>query len=411
MPTSRGSVHHTVFQDLQALGKSIIQPRSCSRPCKTSRKHAEYKIANYFKAKYSVLFPYARTSFYALLKSLDLPPGSEILMTPFNISPMLHIVRQLGLKPAFIDINLTDFGPNYDCLEAALASKPGCFLLTYLFGSIPDIRLISHLCKQHQVFLIEDISQGIGGMCDNQYLGTFGDAAIFSSSITKYVDGYNGSFVLTNNDNLHRSLINFAATLTPPSLSRIRSIILKTLIWNLALSRYSFSLFTYPLLAILRSLDRRLFDKLTGPSIHSDFSMPLPSYYFEDISSIQVSTMVLQLNKLKALLDLRKDCASRLFQALSYPASYSITAIPHNAPSFPFSTFWQFVAFVGNTKEAQERLFAAGIETGITNLPDLASLCDVALANAQSLKSQYIFIPLHPHLKASDYSAMVKLLS
>ena len=410
MPTSRGSVHHTILQDLQAFGKSIFQPRSCSRPCRTSREHAQYIIANYFKVKYSVLFPYARTSLYALLKSLDLPPGSEVLMTPFNISPMLHIVRQLGLKPAFIDINLCDFGPNYDSLEAALAAKPGCFLLTYLFGSIPDIQLISHLCSQHQVFLIEDISQGIGGICDNQYLGTFGDAAIYSASITKYVDGYNGSFILTNNYDLSRSLMAFAATLTTPSSSRIRSIIMKTLIWNIALSRYAFNILTYPILAILRSLDRHRFDTLIGPSINSDFSKPLPSYYFEDISSIQVSTMILQLDKLKALLELRKECASRLFQVLSSRGSNSTKASTHKLPFLPFSTFWQFVAFADNTKEVQERFFAAGIETGITNLPDLASLCDVALANAQSLKSQYIFLPLHPHLKASDYRAIVKLL-
>lgn len=410
MAVSRGSIHHTILQDVIALGNSIIQPRSCSRPCTRSRKRAQSIIADYFQVKYSVLLPYARTCFYALLKSLDLPHGSEVLMTPFNISPMLHIVRHLGLKPVFIDINLSDFGPNYDCLEAALAAKPGCFLLTYLFGSIPDIQLISHLCKQYQVFLIEDISQGVGGVCDNQFIGTFGDAAIFSASITKYVDGYNGAFLLTNHDDVRRGIVKFSETLRTPSSSRIRSIIARTLIWNIALSRSVFNLLTFPLLSILRSFARDSFDKLLGPSINADFSKPLPSYYFEDISSIQVSTIVLQLDRLKVLLELRKECASRLFQALSPLGNIPLEASTPKIQSFVSSTFWQVAAFVGNTKEAQERLFPAGIETGITNLPDLASLCGVALVNAQSLKSQYIFIPLHPHLQASDYRAVIKLL-
>ena len=125
MPVSRGSIHHTISEDVLALGKSYTQSDACKRPSSSLREKAENEIAQYFGSKHSILFPYARTCFYALLKSLDLPPGTEILMTPFNISPMLHIVHHLGLKPVFVDINLSDFGPNYDCLEDALAAKPG----------------------------------------------------------------------------------------------------------------------------------------------------------------------------------------------------------------------------------------------------------------------------------------------
>lgn len=409
MPVSRGSIHHSLVEDVIALGTSMLMQNSCHRPPLSRRENAERTIATYFEVKYSVLLPYARTCFYSILKSLNLPSGTEVLMTPFNISPMLHIVYSLGLKPKFIDINLSDFGPKYEELERALSERPGCFLLTYLFGSIPNIRLISDLCKKYQVFLIEDISQGIGGTYENRYLGTFGDVAIYSASITKYVDGYNGAFILTNDDDLYKRIKLFSDSLTKPSSKRIRLIIMKTLVWNVALSRFTFNLITFPTLMLLRWLARPLFETLIGPSIKADFRKPLPEYYFEDISLIQTTAILASLEKLKDLVSSRRKNASHLIQALSeLKAESTLEVVVSKELSTHSSTFWQFVAYVGNTKRAQDSLFSFGIETGITNLPDLASLCRISLENAMKLKSQYIFLPLHSHLKTSHYKRILR---
>lgn len=409
MPVSRGSIHHSIVEDALALGTSIFLRQSCHQPSLSQRENAEHTIANYFQVKRSVLLPYARTCFYAILKSLNMPPGTEVLMTPFNISPMLHIVYSLGLKPKFVDINLSDFGPKYQELERALADKPGCFLLTYLFGSIPNIRLIADLCKKYQVFLVEDISQGIGGAYENIYLGTFGDAAIYSASITKYVDGYNGAFILTNHDSLYKDVKQFTTNLRKPSSKRIRLIIFKTLIWNVALSRFTFNLITFPILMLLRWFARPLFENLLGPSIKADFSKQLPEYYFEDVSLIQVDTILASLKKLKSLVSSRKKDASRLIQSLAELKDGNTLKVAISKDlSIDSSTFWQLVAYVGNTKKAQDALFVAGIETGITNLPDLASLCGITLENALRLKSQYIFLPLHSHLKTFHYKQILK---
>lgn len=411
MPISRGSIHHTLREDFHSLAQSFYDITACSRPSQEVRESTESFIANYFGVRYSLLLPYARTCFYAILKVLALPPNSEVLLTPFNISPMLHILYDLGLKPRFIDINLFDYGPKYESLEIELSTKPSCFLLTYLFGEIPNVELIANLCKHYQVPLIEDISQGIGGFYANKPLGTFGDVAFFSASLSKYVDGYNGAFILTSNSVLYRGLQGFAYSLNNPSKKRIRLIIFKTLIWNLLLNKLIFKVFTFYSLYLLRLLYRPTFDKLLGPTIKADFSKPLPDYYFEDIASIQAATILSHISKLRDLIVTRRDCASRLIDSI---ATSNMLILPvgsvRNQSCVKSSTFWQFIMFVGSTQEAQDSLFSAGIETGITNLPDLSSLCGIHLENAVILKTQYIFIPLHPYLKASDYCRIIKSL-
>jgi len=57
---------------------------------------------------------------------------------------------------------------------------------------------ICELCNKYDVPLVEDISQNIGSKYKGKLLGKFGFASFYSASLTKYVDGYNGAFVLLN---------------------------------------------------------------------------------------------------------------------------------------------------------------------------------------------------------------------
>jgi len=147
-----------------------------------------------------------------------------------------------------------------------------------------------------------------------------------------------------------------------------------------------------------------------GPSISVDWATRLPDYYFEDISDLQLKTIVSNLAGLDQLLDARRSFAKKLFDAFEDSKSYcdnvSLPAIVNDR----LPTYWQFPAGVDHTNSAQERLFDHGIETGITNLPDLANLCGVDLQNARQLKSRYIFLPLHRHLQIVDYKNMLRPL-
>ena len=186
-------------------------------------------ISNYFNVRHAIVFPYARTSLYYILKGLRLKKESQVLMTPFNIYPMVDVIRSLGLKACFIDINLEDYGPDYEQLEEALKRKPCCFVLTHLFGYIPNMELICNLCAKYEIPLIEDISQAIGAQYKGSYLGTFGIASMYSASLGKFVDGYNGSFVLTNCNQLNGELLEYSLNMASVSKQRIRRIVQRTL--------------------------------------------------------------------------------------------------------------------------------------------------------------------------------------
>jgi dTDP-4-amino-4,6-dideoxygalactose transaminase len=363
-------------------------------------------------ATHATLFPFARTGFYATLKALDLPAGSHILMTPFTIGPMLEIIHALGYRPIFVDIELDTFGPDLEQLSMKLADRPACFLLTYLFGYVPDVERIVRMCRDSNTVLVEDFSHNIGAVCNGRSVGTFGSVGIYSASLLKYVDGYNGAFVLTNDSRIASSLDNTAGELHPPTRQRLASIIHRTFIWNFALSRITFNLFTYPALWLLKRLHPAFFDKLLGPSIPLQLDSPLPRYYFEDIARFQCEAILRHMSKLDATLEARRTSAKQAMDSYHRVTAKRTPVPPDHISPYRWGepTFWQFVVPVNDLTASRDQLFRAGVETGTTNLRDLAAATGVNLSNARKLKENHVFIPLHRHLREPDYLKIFNIL-
>ena len=405
MNISRGTINHKIYEDLIAFGESLFNKKACKRSSISTKKDVERKISLYFNGSHSFLVPYARTGLYCLLKSLNLPPGSRILMTPFNIEPMLDIIEDFGFVPDFVDINLLDFGPDYNDLRRKLEKNPRLFFLTYLFGYVPEIGEIVKLCKEYKVPIIEDISQNIGSKYNNILLGNFGEAAIYSASLTKYVDGYNGGFLITRNDNLAKEIKNHTSNLREPNHIRIKSIIFKTLTWNIALNNFIFDYLTYNILSLIKKLSKKSFNKLLGGSIKKNKNKKIPRFYLEHITEIQSITINNNLDNLDNLITKRREYYQRVSLSMPDNLKRDKLNISHR-----FNSYWQFLLKVKNTKNARTILFKHGIETGTTNLPNLANLYNKNLPNAKKLKEEHIFIPMHNFLQKEDYKRIFEIL-
>ena len=111
----RGSVNHKIKDEIKSLFKSFFYSLDSQQVVNKFEK----KFASYNERKFCCAFPFARTAFYYSIKSLGIPKGSEIIMSPITIKPILDVVLELGLKPIFCDLDLDTLG--YD--EALLKKK------------------------------------------------------------------------------------------------------------------------------------------------------------------------------------------------------------------------------------------------------------------------------------------------
>src|SRR5689334_18546565 len=82
---------------------------------------------------------YGRMGLYFILKALDLPPGSEIIVPALTFWVVPEITRVAGLKPVFADINPETFTLCPQAVERAITANTRAVLPTHLYGMSCDM--------------------------------------------------------------------------------------------------------------------------------------------------------------------------------------------------------------------------------------------------------------------------------
>ncbi len=115
---------------------------------------------------------------------------------------------QLGVTPVFCDA-LPDGNIDPDDIKRNLTVCTRAVVVTHMWGLPCDMKRIVIILQEHPgVLLLEDCSHAHGAMVDGQYVGTFGDGAVWSLQGQKIVTGGEGGIVLTKHvDFYHRQLL------------------------------------------------------------------------------------------------------------------------------------------------------------------------------------------------------------
>ena len=162
----------------------------------------EKELALYFNRHHCVTTSSYRMGVYHYLKSLNLPKGSEVLLTPITIPDVVNVILLLGFKPVFVDMSLENQSIQIEDLKQKLNEKSKVLILTYLSGIVSDDPELLELKQKHSLKVIEDISQAYGSKLSDGRDPFFGDIQIGSMSSGKIISTYTGGFVLTNDPSL-----------------------------------------------------------------------------------------------------------------------------------------------------------------------------------------------------------------
>jgi len=119
------------------------------------------------------------------LIALNIEKGSEIIV-PSNtyIATILSVVHA-GLVPVLAEPDIETYNINPSNIEKAITKKTRGVMVVHLYGKPCDMDSIVTICKNHDLFLIEDCAQSHGAKYKNKKVGSFGDMAGFSFYPTK----------------------------------------------------------------------------------------------------------------------------------------------------------------------------------------------------------------------------------
>lgn len=177
----------------------------------------ENRFAELIGAGSSTSFASGRMAFYALLKTLGIGPGDEILLTGFTCAVMSNAVIRAGASPVFADIAGDTLGSSPEEIKKRITPRTKLIVAQHSFGIPCDIDRIGQVAKEHEIFLLEDCAISFDSSLDGIKVGNWGDAAIFSTDHSKPINTLIGGLLYTRNPGLHERVQQLRNTL--PELS------------------------------------------------------------------------------------------------------------------------------------------------------------------------------------------------
>ncbi|MBM3250983.1 MAG: aminotransferase class I/II-fold pyridoxal phosphate-dependent enzyme [Candidatus Nealsonbacteria bacterium] len=172
----------------------------------------EDEFKKYLGIKYAFAFNSGRSALLAILKSLDLEAGAEVLLQAFTCNAAINPILWAGLRPVYIDCNEDDFNINIEdlkrkiTLRQAQGKAPKVLMVQHTFGLPANMDEILDLAERYNLILIEDCAHALGAEYGGKKVGTFSRAAFFSFGRDKVISSVYGGMAVTNDEDLAETL-------------------------------------------------------------------------------------------------------------------------------------------------------------------------------------------------------------
>jgi 8-amino-3,8-dideoxy-alpha-D-manno-octulosonate transaminase len=165
-------------------------------------KELEQAICTTFGTQYAQLVSSGTAALTTAMTSLGIGAGDEVIMPAFTFVASFEAILSVGAVPVLVDID-ESLTLSPAAVRAAITPKTKCIMPVHMCGSMADLDALKEICATHQLILLEDACQSIGGTYKGKALGTIGDAGTFSFDFVKTITCGEGGVVMTNNKDVY----------------------------------------------------------------------------------------------------------------------------------------------------------------------------------------------------------------
>jgi len=160
----------------------------------------EEMFAQWMGAKMAISCTNGTAALHIALASLNIGPGDEVIVPSYSFIASSFSVVQAGAIPVFADVT-DDHTIDPDCIEALITERTKAIIVVHLYGVVADMGPVLEIAKKHNLKVIEDCAQCIGGEYKGIKAGLIGDVGCFSFCQSKhFTTGGEGGMVVTNDE-------------------------------------------------------------------------------------------------------------------------------------------------------------------------------------------------------------------
>lgn len=148
---------------------------------------------------------------FIALAALELPQGSEVIVSPITDPGTLSSIIMNGLVPCVADSAPGSYNAGPEQIFSRVTPHTRAIVIVHAAGRAADIGVIIDEAKVRDIKVVEDCAQAHGATWKGQPVGTFGDIAAFSTMYRKaHITGASGGVVFSKDKKLFHSALAHA---------------------------------------------------------------------------------------------------------------------------------------------------------------------------------------------------------
>ncbi|GAA7146573.1 UDP-4-amino-4,6-dideoxy-N-acetyl-beta-L-altrosamine transaminase [Helicobacter pylori] len=167
----------------------------------------EEALCEFLGVKHALVFNSATSALLTLYRNFSdfNADCNEIITTPISFVATANMLLESGYKPVFAEIK-NDGNIDELTLEKLINEKTKAIVSVDYAGKSVEIGSIQKLCKKHSLSFLSDSSHALGSEYQNQKVGGFALASVFSFHAIKPITTAEGGAVVTNDNELYEKM-------------------------------------------------------------------------------------------------------------------------------------------------------------------------------------------------------------
>lgn len=171
-------------------------------------KKLEEMFEKRLECKYALAVSSGSAALLCAVAAAGLGPGDEVIIPSFAWYTDYCVLVTMGVTPVFADIG-DDLNMDPADFERKITPKTKAVIPVHYQGAPAKMDEIVRIARAHDLLIIEDCAQALGGSYHGKLLGSFGDIAITSFQTHKMITSGEGGMLFTNDEEFYVRAIRY----------------------------------------------------------------------------------------------------------------------------------------------------------------------------------------------------------
>ncbi|GJL81741.1 MAG: hypothetical protein DHS20C01_13750 [marine bacterium B5-7] len=163
----------------------------------------EAQLAEYVGVRHAIAVSNGTDALLIAMLALDIGAGDEVITSPFTFAATGEMIRLLGARAVYVDIDRQTYNLDASQLAAAITERTRAIMPVSLYGQCADMDAINDIAHRHNTAVIEDGAQSFGATYKGRRSCGVSDIGCTSFFPSKPLGGYGDSGACFTDDDAH----------------------------------------------------------------------------------------------------------------------------------------------------------------------------------------------------------------